>query len=437
MMLHGLVLANFLVCSGLAASHYARGSPFFVFFLFLNGLVVFPGFREALGTVVDYHPFATPLFLSRDLFRDAHLLILACLLLFALAEVFASRPAAWPRPQPASPLFLAFPVLILLLLALMVQLHGRSVFRVLDFVTLRSGTLGFLPLAIQYLSILSAPLVALYTLQRDLLCAGLVLAVLVLSAFLLGGSRQALFLSMLMLVILMGRRGWAHFTLLFLFAVLLFPVLDPIFSALKTMRNLPGLEARVAFVLSPDPYALMQSTGESTLRYVFYTVVGASADWVGAGEFSYLRRLGLFWLPSPVDSLGIKPPDFEAVVFHNIMGGRSGTMHPTYFGMVLADSGRWFALWVLLTVLIFRFFERLAKALRLLPPAYLWALLCYLATMWARGSFYAPVMVVLSFLILAPVLLLGWRMLRAGLVGPSPPVPGRRAPLSAFGARRC
>ena len=80
-------------------------------------------------------------------------------------------------------------------------------------------------------------------------------------------------------------------------------------------------------------------------------------------------------------------------MFAAVMAGRTGSMHPTYFGSIYADAGWFFPIWILFSFVIMRCVEHV---LRLFPDhaAYLYLFCFYVSIMWARGSLYAPTLMV-------------------------------------------
>jgi hypothetical protein len=88
------------------------------------------------------------------------------------------------------------------------------------------------------------------------------------------------------------------------------------------------------------------------------------------------------------------------------MGGRDGTMHPTFFGIIYADGLSFYMAWVLFVIAIMRLSDRVLNTLPSGFDIYFWGILLYVSVMWARGSIYAPVVVSVVSLTFLMLLLL-------------------------------
>lgn len=196
--------------------------------------------------------------------------------------------------------------------------------------------------------------------------------------------------------------------------------MDILLQIVKFVRNLPSTDARIDFlgdlILGKVPlsiFTINQVGSEASIRYIMYGFLTdhAPSDF---GNLQYFVRTLLFWLPSNLDVFGIKPDDFEMVMYAEAMGNRSGTMHATFFGSAFADA-RWLAVvWVGWFSFIFKFFEHLMMKMRPLERSMIWGSCVYFSFMVSRGSFYAPTLII--FMALGVVWLSGrWRDL--SLVG--------------------
>ena len=82
-----IVLANLFCAIFLFLYKSRQNSPFQFFYLTLAGLVIWPGLFEEVGRLIDFHPFATPLFLTAEGFLLVHSLILVHLIIFMSLEL--------------------------------------------------------------------------------------------------------------------------------------------------------------------------------------------------------------------------------------------------------------------------------------------------------------------------------------------------------------
>lgn len=384
---------------------WRHGSPFFIFFHTILILVILPGYFESVGEFVDYHPFANPIFVDKWLLIEAHLFIFLFLATFLAFEALFSMRSEFDstntiRSNRYSRFLLLVPITSFAITTASYHYFGQLMFDA-NFVSVREvGPLNYLSLLIGYLSLFSAPLPALFLTRGQLLSAGIAGAALLIPILSFGAARQPLAIALLALffTFFYGKRfGFLAFLVV---TVISFPAMELMLGVLKIIRNQPDFGSRMAaltdFNVLKD--AMEASTSDSAVRYVFYQIIdGVQIE--HAGQFRYLLRTFLFWLPSFADVFGLKPEDFEYNMFRATMGGRDGTMHPTVFGSVYADSG-WFVVpWVATLFLFMRTFERtlLRHTSR---SSYLFFFGFYASVMLARGSLYAPVLVTAFVLIL-------------------------------------
>tara|TARA_R110001592_G_scaffold308761_1_gene582756 strand:- start:960 stop:2270 length:1311 start_codon:yes stop_codon:yes gene_type:complete len=221
--------------------------------------------------------------------------------------------------------------------------------------------------------------------------------------FVMGGSRQPLVILLLPFVIyyLSVSRYRVFYSLML---VIFFNVFSRLLEFMLYLRNLPGLEARLD-AMADIVNLIFNSqekiaSSESSLRFAYYYFIQAGGSAPGFGELSYLVRTLLFWLPSRLDFFAIKPMDFEYTMFEFYMPGYQGTMHPTFFGSVFADSG-WFLLpWAIFLILVYRFIIPLLAKFNGVCFFAAWGLSAYFYMMIARGAFYGPFVALVFGLIL-------------------------------------
>jgi len=228
--------------------------------------------------------------------------------------------------------------------------------------------------------------------KRYLMSASVVILYLLLY-FVMGGSRQPLIILVLPFVVYFLSRS-SYRVMYSALLVIFFNVFSKVLEFLLYLRNLSGFEARLA-AFSDIPDLMFNSqeavgSSESSLRFAFYYFVHSGVGGDGFGELNYFLRTLFFWLPSKLDVLGIKPADFEYTMFEFYMPGYQGTMHPTFFGSVYADSG-WFLLpWAVFFVAIYRFFLPMMSRLKGVCFFAAWGLFAYFYMMLARGAIYGP-----------------------------------------------
>ncbi len=132
---------------------------------------------------------------------------------------------------------------------------------------------------------------------------------------------------------------------------------------------------------------------EENVRYAFYYFIQNADNLNGYFTFEYFFRTLLFWLPSSLDIFDIKPQDFEYKMFADYMNGQEGTMHPTIFGSIYADSGWFFLPWVIFLSAIFYFLPIYIRRFNGVVFFCIWSTALFYSFMLARGSIYASIVV--------------------------------------------
>jgi hypothetical protein len=434
--LAGLLIGfNSAICLLLFIRKRRINSPFQFFYLLLFGLGVFPSFFDLQVGTYEFHPFAPPIYLTPDTIMAVHAKIAAMLLTFALFEAIVDTRNRTIITLPTTPaaisVYDAMVGAIILFLFAGIWAYGFGELATQSFGDLRFGETSTYSLILFYLQVMIVGLPAVYFLKADRkVTAAAILGLFAITYLFLGGSRQTIMLSLIIILAmaLVGRGRWAYLLLIVAFSVG-FSFADIILQSFKALRNLPSFEQRILLLgdLIAGRATLEGVSSESALRFVMYGFLH-EAQPADFGSLEYFRRALLFWLPSSLDIAGLKPPDFEATMFAEAMGNRVGTMHAIFFGSVYADAGMLFLVWIGWFVLGFRLLEYIMVRLRPLERAMVWSSCIYLSFMAARGSLYAPLVIT------ATVLLLAWLSHLWSLVfdtsdrEPMRSLPGRRIP---------
>lgn len=401
-----VVALNAVICVRLFFEKSRRRSPFQFFYLSLLSLVILPGFSDINAGYHSFHPFAPPVNLTSELIVSAHLKVLMMMLSFLFLEKIASLYMAppvfhFPPVRVGWNVYDAIIILLVFYVASGIWYYGFFTLSSASLEDIRVGRIGAFPLYLFYFQIILAGIPAFYLLRLDRRLTGAFVFILFVAIYLfLGGSRQAIVISIAVAIaIVLGRSGRWNAVLLIVVFTVGFAAIDFVLQILKMLRNLPSLDHRLSFIsalLSGEisfSAPARDSGSESSIRYVMYDFLYYNPP-PDFGSLSYLRRALLFWLPSSVDVLGIKPPDFEVVMFAEAMGNRVGTMHATFFGSAFADARFFSFLWVILFVILFRLIEHVIPRLGSVERCAVWGSSVYVAFMVARGSLYAPLVVI-------------------------------------------
>lgn len=391
-----------------------RRSPFLTLWLSLLFVILLPSLSDPFKGVVYPHAFAAPIELSHDVLFEYSAYLFAILLSFrffyavftrfygvkALAPLSVSQDVA-PRSDVAVFLYLFLVFSSVFAFIEVYQIYGVNFINQFGFSDRREGLSFLSGFLLSYPYMASAGLALWFAVNGRYALCGLLVVLYLASYFLFGGSRQpivALVIPFLLYPVMRRDRSYLRFWLLLGVAALF----SQIFDVMLYLRNLPGMSDRL-LALANLPTVLQEISyrGEGMLRFSLYTFIDGKASWPGFFEFDYLQRALLFWLPSSIDFLGIKPDDFEYVMFANFMGGLSGTLHATLFGSIFADSGWLFLPWVLFLSAVFFFVPIYIQ--RFSGAAYFctWSTLAFYGLMFSRGSLYGPLVVIAFALVFA------------------------------------
>lgn len=395
--MHALIIliavCNVLLASYLFIKKNCQGSPFQFFFLTINAFFLCPAVFDQPGVLVDWHPYADPLLLTNQLLFRAHSITFLVLSTFAILD-FIFPPKNKIEIVEADAHFGIFrfaPGVLVVCTVLTWCLYGQQVLDA-NFLSSRAGAYGIFPLLTAYSALFVIPLPYLAIRRRKYLLCSLYLIVLGFPAIVFGGARQMFLVGFsLAIYALLPKKikQGSRFLLLVCFCV---PLIETVAAVIKKLRNLSSLSDRLSY-LSSDFFAdllsnnlLSSSEGESGLRFVFYSFCnGLQIN--QSGQFLYLRRTLLAWLPSKLDFFSIKPADFESNMFDAVMSVSGGTMHPTFMGTIYADSGWFFIIWVVFIFMLMKIIEKLI-GLRTKYTLYFWLIACFVSVMWARGTIY-------------------------------------------------
>lgn len=392
-----------------------RRSPFFMLWIAILFIVILPSLSDPFNRVVTPHQFASTLIID-----DNSLVIYALygfLILLSIAFCYIFLYMSFDRHIKVSYLkyknikrdkksiyYLLFLMVSLIGFYFFYKIFGVSLLTSLDFSTRREYSSPLLSFTLSYPFMVCSGLGLYYLINKKYRHFLLVLFFYMALFFVFGGSRQP-FTALIMPIIAYYIIGSEKINYRVLAAVIIISFFTTFASDLLIyLRNLPSFEERLDLVLNPKELLLMSSSregDESNVRYAYYYFIQNSNLNNGYFNFDYFSRTLLFWLPSIVDLFNIKPNDFEYKMFFDYMNGHSGTMHPTFFGSIYADSGWFFFPWVVLL----SFFIYLVPVYiqRFNGVAYfcLWSVCLFYSIMLARGSFYGSITVIMVALLFA------------------------------------
>ena len=229
----------------------------------------------------------------------------------------------------------------------------------------------------------------------------LLLLLLIGGGFLLfGGSRQPILLVLVSSITSIFMRSLAPERWLIVVAPLV-PVVLWVLQLLLYVRNLPVWSDRIAFLRSPDLQAAAQASYEPNLRFAYYYFM-VNVDSLKEKFFAlqYFKRALLWWFPTALSG-GWKPDDFEYVMFQAYVPGREGSLHATFFGTLFADCGLSIAIlpWCALLALIHSLVQYVPRFLTSCQSSVIWSLGVFAGLMFARGSFYGPIVFICTALV--------------------------------------
>lgn len=407
-----LVTVNLLLVAWQAYQDVNRRSPLVFFWIGICAIFIVPSYLDIFVVNVSAHPHAVAFTLRTTAVVKAQLVCCAFLLVYVALDMALmprrfSLPGFEVKKNNKNLFCLLFLVFFLSLIVIpfieVLSKYGIDFTKSFGFQDRRLGISFISAFILGYGLKISAALGVIFLILRKKLFF-LCVVFLFLGVFLLlGGSRQPIiYLATPVIALLVFRARRPFLTLVLTFVVLY--VCSGVFELLIYFRNLGGAQERLQALINfghtintaflrPDP---------ASVRFAFYYFIEKGGGLPGLFDFAYMRRLALFWLPSPVDVLSIKPLDFEYTMFRYYMKGRQGSLQPTFFGSIYADSGAFFILWAFvfysMNIIVLKILSKLSGVLYLVG----WTVAAGGAIMWARGAIYGPsVVMYVAFMLCA------------------------------------
>tara|TARA_R110001592_G_scaffold64137_2_gene196916 strand:- start:120 stop:1364 length:1245 start_codon:yes stop_codon:yes gene_type:complete len=394
---------------------WRRRSPFIVFWLTLIAVVFLPSLFDPFRGIVYPHVFAASIVITENLLIKYSVFVFVVMLFFRLMyvvydQLFFRRvcsPLSMHLEEKDGLAVYFYVGMIFASLFAFYEVYrtfGIGFVSGFGFEERRNGlslVSGFL---LSYSYMVSAGLGLWFFVKRQYSRFILILAFFTAAYLLFGGSRQPLvaFFIPLLLYPAMGRKKRSALILVIMLgSAVLF---SDILNALLYLRNLPSFSERLELIMDL-PRLMTEATsregGEGMVRYAFYYYLESARYIDGYFHFEYLSRFLLFWLPSGLDFFHIKPDDFEYFMFAQYMTGHVGTMHPTVFGSIYADSGWFFIPWAFLLSLLLYFLPLYIQRFTGLIYVCLWSTICFYSLMLARGSLYGSAVVIFFSILFA------------------------------------
>jgi hypothetical protein len=399
---YSLWLTNFIVCWILLTHYLKLRSPIFSFWLIILISFILPSFLDPFLTRIDGHPFAVAFDANIDTLIISQLIATASLLLFYLLlkifPVSETPSTAFKNPTTSSSQLIWAGILVFstgFALKELIEKFGLTFFLDFSFTDRREGLSFASQFFLSYNLMAAAGLPCLLYL-KNMKSLGVLVAIFYLAVFgLLGGSRQPLVAVILPFFALFLFNS-KHPRIRLATFLLVSQILLSVFSILLVLRYQTSINDKLALVLNPSELLELSTSQseESSLRFAFYYFIENARSFEEFGGLQYFGRTLLFWLPSSIDFLNIKPDDFEYVMFAKYMRGEIGTLHPTFFGSIFADGLYLFPIWILLIHLVFFLFSRILVIIQHSGfTLLLWTVFSITGVMLARGALYGPLVI--------------------------------------------
>lgn len=426
---YSLLAVNICACFLLLRSDLKEYCPAAVLWFVIASSFLLPGIGDPFVGRVAAHPLSIVYDLDIGTLLESQIFIAVILFIFnlvyCLRRVLVGRRFSTSKIYYEKQLFESkssglFFYLLFLLIALYgfyeaYEKYGVGMFSSFTFTERREGLSAISGFLLSYNLLVCAGVVFWLVFNKRFLLSVLFVGVYLFIYFVMGGSRQPIIVLLLPFVfyfVFFRRHG-------FLYAVLLsasFGLVSKLLEFVIYIRNTSGLNARLER-LSELPSFLFSfgeklGSKEEDLRFVFYYYVKNFDGLAGFGDFTYFSRIMFFWLPSSLDWFGWKPEDFEYVMFSHFIPEFVGTMHPTFFGTIYADSGWLILPWLLFFVIMLLLTGPVLRCYRGIPYFSVWGLFAYAYMMIARGAFYGPFVVLVFGLLFAAVVQLFSRSLK-------------------------
>lgn len=409
-----LIFLSMFLCIDLCRIELRRKSPFVFIWLSLFYIIFFPSLFDPFITSIQPHPNAPLVYLSSNNRLKYGFFIFIVIFSFRIMYIVYDYKLSNFKCRSVSSCLIhkskasTFFYFILLFVSIfsfyeVFKNYGISFLNEFGFAERRSEVSDLSKFLLSYNYMAASGLGLWFFLKKEYYIFFLILVFYLSNFLLLGGSRQPLIAFFLPLVLWFVYQSKKPTFYLFL-TLVLSSVFSFIFDLLIFLRNISSFSGRIAAISEPFQLfidVLSREGGENRLRYAIYYFLDSSSSFEGFFQFKYFFREILFWLPSRLDFLSIKPEDFEYTMFYYFMGGREGSLHPTIFGSLYADSGWFFFPWVFLLSLIFYFVPVYIYRFSGIVYVCIWSTIGFYSLMFARGSLYAPVVVIFYSVLIA------------------------------------
>ncbi|GAM33063.1 hypothetical protein P23_3606 [Acinetobacter calcoaceticus] len=413
---YSFTIFSLLIALFLTMWDLKRRSPFFLLWIVIIFLVLVPSFFDPYNRIVTPHDFASTLVISDESLLDYSFYTFLILFSFGVMYIIFNSFFKVKKIVYLIDIFKEtknnnFIFYFLLLLTsifgfyLFYQQFGFSVLSSLDFTTRREVSSPLAGFLLSYPFMICAGLGCYFFINKNYFNFVISLFLYLILYFVFGGSRQPLIAFILPFAAYYCMRSKELNKKALTLIVLGSVFANFILNALIYLRNLPSFNDRLDAFSKPAELIFNINNREGTeenVRYAYYYFLQNADYQNGYFGFEYLLRSLFFWLPSSLDIFGIKPKDFEYKMFYDYMNGQEGTMHPTIFGSIYADSGWFFVPWVIFLSILLYFLPIYIQRFKGIVYFCLWSTCLFYSFMLARGSIYG------SIVILAVALLFGF-----------------------------
>jgi hypothetical protein len=390
-----LNLSNLLFLIILIRRFYNLESPFLSFWFIYTSVYFVPGLFDFNSYEINFHPLTPILYLDTKTLFLSQAFILFFISSMYFINIFIlhqklSRSQELHFEKFRRNIFVIFVVAMFSIgLLRFVFLNGVN----LNFTESREIRNIYDLILIQYNSYILVGISVDFFRRKEYIKTIFIFFALLISILFIGGSRQPLLIFGLALALAWIQKR--QFGLIYLYiSIFAVPLAIQISRFLIYIRNLDGMNERLSFILSGDYHTINESTSiESNLRFAWYYIFQNQDIYVDRlFNWEYFYRILAFWIPSFIFP-GIKPDDFEFTLYEILFGNYGGSLHLTFFGSIYFDTGYNILPWLFLFVLFQIFYIFMIKWTPQFFHSIIWSLFVYLATLWSRGSIYAPILV--------------------------------------------
>ncbi|SEO25548.1 hypothetical protein [Pseudomonas sp. NFACC39-1] len=414
----GLLAINLVLCFLLLKNDIRSYNPAAIMWFVIVSSFLIPSIADPFAGLVAAHPFSVSYYLDISTLIEAQLFVFLFLAVFyfvyfvrnmtnkRLVGIYAAHYKAqlWGGSASGLTAYSLFLMLALLGFYEAYSKYGSSIFSSFSFTQRREGLSAISGFVLSYNLLVSAGVLFWLVMRKKFLSSALYLVMYLFIYFVMGGSRQPLIVLLLPFVFYF----FSSKKMGFVYAIVLslsFSLISKVLEFVIYVRNTSGLSARIDTLLEFPSFLFSVGerlgSREEDLRFAFYYFVKKFDGLEGFGDFTYFMRVMFFWLPSSLDGLALKPADFEYTMFAHYMPGFEGTMHPTLFGSLYADSG-WIVIpWIVFFVFLLLITGPVLRCFRGIPYFSVWALFSYTYMMMARGAIYGPFVVLVFGLVFA------------------------------------